>query len=118
VALSGACLTPEAWNKFKVAIADFSGVPKKKWFLHRNFQIDKSYELASSNVIKALPEYPKSSAAMVFMSAVGFNNEKTRAVVYMGSSCGGLCGSATFHLLEKADGGWKEVPGYMCRVMS
>ena len=29
VALAGACLTPEAWNKFKEAIADFNRVQKR-----------------------------------------------------------------------------------------
>ena len=118
VALAGACLTPEAWNKFKEAIAGFNRVQKKKWLLQRNFQIEKSYKLVSSDVIKALPDYPPNSAASVIMSPVGFNHEKTRAIVYMGSSCGGLCGSSRFHLLEKAHDEWKEVPGYMCQVVS
>jgi hypothetical protein len=118
VALAGACLTPEAWNKFKDAIAGFNRVQKKKWLLQRNFQIEKSYKLVSSDVIKALPDHPPSSAASVVMSAVGFNHEKTRAIVYMGSSCGGLCGSWRFHLLEKVHGNWKEVPGDMCRGAS
>ena len=111
-------MTPEAWNKFKDAIAGFNRVQKKKWLLQRNFQIEKSYKLVSSDVIKALPDHPPSLAASVVMSAVGFNHEKTRAIVYMGSSCGGLCGSWRFHLLEKVHGNWKEVPGDMCRGAS
>ena len=52
------------------------------------------------------------------MSAVGFNKETTLAVVYTGSSCGGLCGSWSFHLLEKTDGKWKEAPGVTCSMVS
>jgi hypothetical protein len=52
------------------------------------------------------------------MSAVGLNQEKTRAVVYTGSSCGGLCGRWSFHLLDKLDGNWKTVPGVTCSAVS
>jgi RNA-directed DNA polymerase len=31
------------------------------------------------------------------MSPVGFNREKTQAIVFVESSCGGLCGSWQFH---------------------
>jgi hypothetical protein len=36
----------------------------------------------------------------------------------MSSSCGGLCGSWRFHLLEKVHGNWKEVPGDICQGAS
>jgi len=61
--------------------------------------------------------YPQ-SGGYVIMSAVGFNREKTRAIVYTGSSCGALCGSWRFHLLEKINGNWKEVPGVNCSMVS
>jgi hypothetical protein len=114
----GKDLTPESWNKFKDAIASFNRVQKKRWLLQRHFQIEKSYKLVSSDVIKTLPDQPQSAAALVFMSAIGFNREKTRAIVYMGSQCGGLCGSARFHLLEKAHGRWREVSGVVAISVS
>jgi hypothetical protein len=52
--------------------------------------------------------YPDSGGYLM-VSAVGFNAEKTRAMVYIGHSCGSLCGGGTHHLLEKADGAWQEV---------
>jgi hypothetical protein len=113
----GACLTPEVWNKFKDAIAGFNRV-QKKWLLQRHFEIEKSYKLVSSDVIRTLPDQPQSASALVFMSAVGFNREKTRAIVYMGSQCGGLCGSATFHLLEKVHGNWTEARVAGCTAES
>ena len=51
-------------------------------------------------------QYPDSGGLLEF-SAVGFNPDKTIAVVYMGHSCGDLCGGGTFHVLEKIDGKWK-----------
>ena len=114
----GTDLTREAWNKFKGAVADFNRLDKKNWLLQRRFQIEKSYKLISSDVIKTLPDQPQSAAALVFMSPVGFNRDKTRAIVYMGSQCGGLCGSARFHLLEKVRGKWMEVSGVVAISVS
>jgi hypothetical protein len=49
--------------------------------------------------------YPD-SGGWIELSAVGFNVDKTVAVVYMGHHCGPLCGSGGFHVLEKKDGKW------------
>lgn len=55
----------------------------------------------------------RDSGGFMTVSAVGFDREKRRAMVYMAHSCGGLCGGGTHHLLEKVDGVWREakVPG-------
>jgi hypothetical protein len=52
--------------------------------------------------------YPRSGGYMT-ISAVGFNVQKTRAMVYIGHSCGNLCGGGTYHFLEKSSRGWREV---------
>jgi hypothetical protein len=52
------------------------------------------------------------------MSPISFNKARTLAVVYTGSSCGNLCGRWSFHLLEKINGNWKEVPGVTCMMLS
>ncbi len=46
------------------------------------------------------------SAGYVILSAVGFNSEKTIALVYVEYRCGGLCGSSRYYILEKRDGRW------------
>jgi hypothetical protein len=112
------CLIPAAASKFKDAIVSYNRVHREKRLLLRRFRIEKSYRLVSSDVIKALPDHPQGSVAYVVMSPVGFNQGKTRAIVYMSSSCGSLCGSARFHLLEKVNDVWKEVPGDICPVAS
>jgi len=109
--ISRADLTPDAANKFMDTIAVFNRINSRKWLLQRRFQIQKSYTLISAATIKNLPDQPPSSAAYVEMSVVAFNHERTRAIVYLSNSCGGLCGSFRFHLLEKRHGKWKEVPG-------
>jgi len=121
------CVTPEAASRFKDAIADYKSLNQKQMRLKRQFQIEKAYEVVSSDTIETLlkdggwdrfyKRFPD-SGGYIIMSAVGFNKEMTRAIVYTGSSCGGLCGSWRFHLVEKIDGTWKEVPGVSCSMVS
>ena len=121
------CLTPEATSKFKDAIADFRRVNSKQWRLQRHFDSEKPYEIESAETIKVgfqeggwvgfYKRHPGSGGYIV-MSAVGFNKSKILAIVYSGSSCGGLCGQWSYHLLEKLDGKWKEAPGVTCNMVS
>jgi hypothetical protein len=55
------------------------------------------------------------SGGFLEMSVVGFDAKRQRAMVYMGHSCGGLCGGGMHHLLERVDTKWREakVPGLM-----
>jgi hypothetical protein len=57
-------------------------------------------------------KYPE-SGGYVQLSAVGFNDAKTRAIVYAAQSCGPECARGSHHVLEKADGSWRDahVPG-------
>jgi hypothetical protein len=122
-----ACLFPSAASQFKDAIADYNRLNRKTWLLQKDFQIGKPYEIVPSDTLKAIfkeggwdgfhKRYPDSGGYLI-MSAVGLNREKTRAIVYTGSSCGNLCGRWGFHILEKVDGKWKEVPGVGCRTVS
>lgn len=52
--------------------------------------------------------YPDSGGYWV-ASAVGFDPERKRAMVYLAHSCGALCGSETHHLIEKVQGVWRAV---------
>jgi len=116
------CLTNEASEEFKDAIADYEQVNTRRWVLQRKFTIEKPYELVSSDTIRILFEaskdgtidfakrYPDSGSYVFVMSAVGFNEDKTKAIVYSGSHCPGTCGTWSIHLMQKVDGKWKEVP--------
>ena len=114
------CLTAAAANKFKDAIADYKRVNSKPWLLQRQLQIEKPYEIVGTKTIDVLfrqggwdafyERYPDSGGYVIF-SAVGFNQDKTQAIVYAGSSCGNLCGRWSLHLMEKIAGKWEQAPG-------
>ena len=50
-------------------------------------------------------KYPNSPGLM-FFSKVGFNDRHEQAFLYMGRSCGGLCGGGKYVLLHKVNGEW------------
>lgn len=112
--ISGACLRPEDASRFKGAIAGYNRSSKGKWFFEPQFQIAKPYRIVTANFISTLPDHPQSAVPFVRMSPVGFNRQKTQAVVFVQSSCGGLCGSWRFHFLEKAHGKWTGIPVVIC----
>ena len=108
------CLSDEANRKFRAASADFAVVNETEWVLLPKFNLHKPYKLISSDSIHRLDSGDQGSAGYIALSAVGFNKAKTLAVVFSESSCGGLCGSFNFHLLQKVKGEWKEVSGVTC----
>ena len=121
VSVSQACLTPKVAKRFKFPSSDYETARTKKWLLQPQFKIEKEYEIVDTKTLALLEasDQPRpKSGGHVFMSHVGFNKEKTLAIVYMGSICGGLCGHAQFHLFEKVRGKWKEVPAAMCVTSS
>lgn len=124
------CLSDDAARKFKAAAADFATVSSKSWTLQSKFRLSKPYQLVPSTAIqqyfkeqgplgwsKYYKEHPE-SGGFITLSAVGFNKAKNLAIVHAGSSCGGLCGSWRFHLLEKIEGKWKESAGVTCFAAS
>lgn len=128
--LDAGCFEAKAAIRFNEAFDEYRELQKRTWLLQRRFQIDRPYELVRSDAIRQFfselgpagwkdfnQRYPN-SGGFITVSPVGFNKAKTLAVVYTGSSCGGLCGRWTFHLLEKSKGGWKAVPGVTCVTMS
>ncbi len=46
------------------------------------------------------------SEGIVYFSRVGFDFERTQALVYVGYNCGEACGSARFVILKKTNGDW------------
>lgn len=111
------CLRPkEDWEeKVGPAISDYVRLNAKPSLLQRKINIEVPYQLIPvdelSSVIQRAgwkgfyQQYPH-SGGWVELSAVGFNKDKTVAVVYMGHHCGHLCGGGGFHVLEKKSGRW------------
>jgi hypothetical protein len=50
--------------------------------------------------------YP-SSSGLLFFSRIGFNSQHNQAFLYVGNSCGGLCGAGSYVLLRKECDSWK-----------
>jgi len=128
-AAAGACLTPEVAKQFKDAISDYERARTKTRLLRQHFQIEKPYEIVSKETLALVRghgldswkdyynRYPQ-SGGYIFLSPVGFNKKRDQAIVHTGSICGGLCGSAQFHLFEKVRGQWKEVAADTCVIVS
>jgi len=116
------CLKPEGESIAIVgpAIANFLEVNKKTWLLAKTIPMDLSYEFLFQKEHDAIfangpagwksfyERYPNSGGYNE-VSAVGFNADKTVAVVYVAHSCGGLCGGGSFHVLQKKEGKWQEL---------
>lgn len=68
-----------------------------KAFFHGNWG-----ELQWINYYRRFPD----ARGFIMLSRIGFNTEKTQALLYIGSRCGPGCGDIHFLLLEKVDGVW------------
>ena len=111
------CLRPEKqWEeKIGPAISDYVRSNAKPSLLQQRIKIGVPYRLIMADELKSAIQtagwegfyqrYPD-SGGWIELSAVGFNVDKTVAVVYMGHHCGPLCGRGGFHVLEKKDGKW------------
>ena len=114
------CLKPEGESVPVVgpAIANFIEVNKEPWLLQKAIPMDQPYEFVFEKEIEGVfsngvagwksfyEKYPDSGGYNE-LSAVGFNSDKTVAVVYVAHFCGGLCGGGGFHVLEKKEGKWQ-----------
>ncbi|MDT7605338.1 MAG: hypothetical protein QOF61_3335 [Acidobacteriota bacterium] len=111
------CLVPEKESEGLVgaAISDYAKKNEKTWLLQPLFNLELRYQLIAAGELKSTFErggwdnfykqHPN-SGGWIELSAVGFNADKTVAVVYMGHHCGMLCGGGGFHVLQKKDGKW------------
>ena len=85
--------------------------------LQRKFPIAMDYVLVPTEEVNALfhaggwanfyHHYPR-AVNYVSMSAVGFNKEKTQALVTMTYTCGSACAGGRYYFLVKRNGKWVE----------
>lgn len=127
------CLQPEKeWEPLlKPAIDDYLRLNNNAWSLQPLFRLDIPIELLPQEQIERIMRigvhcweefyrrYPR-SGGWIELSAVGFNADKTVAIVYAGWHCHNLCGGGKFHVLQKVDGKWcpLEWKGTWCSWMS
>jgi hypothetical protein len=108
---------------YRPLIDDYVAKNKMKLVLKRKFDLPQ-YALVGPADLKAIEQrsrvadgFPFNSSVLFHVSAVGFNRDGTRALVYVGHDCGSLCGGGTYHFLVKKDGRWqvdREYGGMSC----
>jgi hypothetical protein len=93
------CIEPPADQEstYRPVIEEFERLNRRRSPLERKFELP-AYDLVS-RAGKTLPVFE--------VSAVGFNNEHTRALVYVGHICGNLCGGGMYHLMTRKNGKWE-----------
>ena len=111
------CLRPDPESEKIIgpAISDYLRVNKTKWRLKDDLKLTIAYQLVPSDEILSLIQkdgwgafhkrYPE-SGSFIDLSAVGFNADKSVAIVSKGSWCGDLCGRGEYYVLQKKDGKW------------
>jgi len=106
-----------AWAE---ALENYKAQSKTTWALTNSFQLSVPYVLESREVIdgffkdRGLSGWDDFKAAhpdsggYIQLSAVGFDNTRQYAIVYVAHMCGGLCGSGQYHFLQLEAGTWRE----------
>ena len=129
----GECFSPSSKYAALVdpAIADYRRVNRSQWKLARLFPVSKPYELAPetdfagmwvkpfSPLGERIRHYPELPGVVEF-SAVGFNRDKTIAVVYMAYTRTPLSSGWDMEILRKQRGEWRQIVarGLVCIARS
>jgi hypothetical protein len=116
--------TAEFSETFAGVFKSFEGANQQEALLECAFTIQKPHKMVSKAELHAafrhLPlsatsdgwegfrdSYPDSSGYLI-LSGVGFNSDKTIALVYVEHRCGNMCGGSRYYLLEKRNGQWSK----------
>jgi hypothetical protein len=97
-------------------LKDYAEQYRDPKLLTRNFHIEVPYELVPKQEIwpflkseRNSDAFQPSSRGYYWFSAVGFDHQKTHAIVQMNYLCGGFCGGGRPHFFLKKNGKWSEV---------
>jgi hypothetical protein len=85
-------------------------VLQKPYRVVTKVELDEAFRRPPQNGIQDAWEgfretFPDSSGYLI-LSGVGFNTDRTLAVVYVEHRCGNLCGAAQYYILEKRNRRW------------
>lgn len=104
---------------------DFFTKNQTSWTLKREFKLKAEVILVDSYEIdrmfnrdleegwKLFHTKYRSASSIDTLSRVGFNKEKTQAIIYYGYVCGPLCGQGQYILLMKTDNKWTVAKEHM-----
>jgi hypothetical protein len=123
-----ACVNPatEPDQGLKGALEQYNAVNKDTWELQSEFGFGRQFQFISHGELASMfqkgvgrgwelfAKRNPDSSGFVELSAVGFNEDKSIAVVYMGYHCGGMCGSGGVKFLQKKDGHWLRMSEREC----
>lgn len=100
----------------------FEEANQQKMSLEYHFTIQKPYKMVSEAELDAAFRHHPSNAVgdgwegfrdsfpdstgYLILSGVGFNSDRTIALVYVEHRCGNMCGASRYYVLEKRDGQW------------
>jgi hypothetical protein len=130
------CLEPakDQESTYRSVIEDYVMKNKSKLVLQRNLDLPNYVLLGPREVATVVarmrknrdlpqitwtappPDLPFQPSVLLQLSIVGFNQDRTRALVSVGYDCGS-CGGGGYHLLVKKDGKWavdREYRGGSC----
>lgn len=114
--------TAEFIRAFSGVFKSFEVANQQEKLLKCGFTIQKPYKMVRTAELDAafrhLPpnavhdgwegfrdSFPDSRGYLI-LSGVGFNSDKTIALVYVEHRCGNMCGGSRYYVLEKHDGQW------------
>jgi hypothetical protein len=90
-------------NKSSCLIKPYTGIPNLHFVSKREH--DLMFRNASTGWSDFHEKYGK-EAEILLLSRVGFNREKTLALLHVSSAMGGMAGGGTLYLFERKEGKW------------
>ncbi len=108
-------------DDFQDAAADFKKKIGVKYVFEKKFSPSLKYKLVTIISLRgSAPEHAapgtttgktRNVTGVYYVSAVGFDKNKTHAIAYMEYLCGELCGQDSFYFLLKSKNGWESATG-------
>ncbi len=99
--------------EFREAADDYLRKAKLSFVFHEKFALRTHYSLVpeSGDLSRAGGKGKKKDIGIFDLSAVGFDQARTRAILRINNVCGSLCGGGDYYFFIKGENGWEEVKG-------
>lgn len=99
--------------EFREAADDYLRKAKLSFVLHEKFALGTRYSLVpeSGDLSRMGSKGKKKDIGFFDVSAVGFDQARTRAILRINNVCGSLCGGGDYYFFLKGKNGWEEVKG-------
>jgi hypothetical protein len=82
------------------------GFKIQNYTLVRSEEMDQLFKMNGGHWERFFKRYPASNG-LITLSRVGFNEDATRAIFYMGMGCGNDCGEGSFVYMVKEGDSWR-----------